>query len=155
MKYTQERVREALMRLSMCARKECEICKYKDRPKAELPSDDCKERSTKNINVLADVCLRDVHTTEKGGDKAENIEKREYVGEKCPICKYDISMCQCMFGGSTHPDRSKRRGVVIDHLYLLSPKQIEHIINLQRRWQTSYGDEEKNRIFEELKGGEG
>lgn len=77
------------------------------------------------------------------------------IGEKCPICKYDISMCQCMFGGSAHPDRSKRREVVIDHLYLLSPKQIEHIINLQRRWQTSYGDDEKNRIFEELKGGEG
>lgn len=57
-------------------------------------------------------------------------------GEKCPICKYDISMCQCMFGGSAHPDRSKIREVVIDHLYLLSPKQIEHIINLQRRWQT-------------------
>lgn len=33
MKHTQEHVREALMRLSMCARKECEICKYKDRPK--------------------------------------------------------------------------------------------------------------------------
>ena len=44
MKYTQEQVREALMRLSMCARKECEICKYKDRPKTELPSEDCKER---------------------------------------------------------------------------------------------------------------
>lgn len=57
MKHTQEQVREALMRLSMCARKECEICKYKDRPKAELPSDDCKERSTKNMNILADVCL--------------------------------------------------------------------------------------------------
>ena len=54
------------MRLSMCARKECEICKYKDRPKTELPSDDCKERSTKNINILADVCLRADHTTEKG-----------------------------------------------------------------------------------------
>ena len=56
------------MRLSMCARKECEICKYKDRPKAELPSEDCKERSTKNMNILADVCLRDDHPTEKGGD---------------------------------------------------------------------------------------
>ena len=59
MKDTHEKVREALMRLSMCARKECEICKYKDRPKAELPSDDCKERSIKNMNILADVCLRD------------------------------------------------------------------------------------------------
>ena len=64
MKYTQEQVREALMRLS---RKECEICKYKDRPKVELPSDDCKERSTKNMNILADACLRADHTTEKCG----------------------------------------------------------------------------------------
>lgn len=69
MKHTQEQVREALMRLSMCARKECEICKYKDRPKAELPSDDYKERSTKNTNILADVCLSDDCPTEKGGDK--------------------------------------------------------------------------------------
>lgn len=57
-KHDEETIREALMRLSMCARKECEICKYKDRPKAELPSDDCKERATKNMNILADVCLR-------------------------------------------------------------------------------------------------
>ena len=61
------RTQELKMWLSMCARKECEICKYKDRSKAELPSDDCKERSTKNINILADVCLRDDHPTEKGG----------------------------------------------------------------------------------------
>ena len=67
MKHTQEQMREALMRLSMCARKECEICKYKDRPKTELPSDGCKERSTKNMNILADVCLRDDHPTEKCG----------------------------------------------------------------------------------------
>ena len=59
MKQTQEQLREAIMRLSMCARRECEICKYKDRPKTELPSDDCKERATKNMNILADFCLRD------------------------------------------------------------------------------------------------
>ena len=29
--------------------------------------------------------------------------------EKCPICGYKISQCQCTFGGSAHPDRSKRR----------------------------------------------
>ena len=68
MKHTQEQVREALMRLSMCARKQCEICKYKDRPKTELPSDDCKERSTKNVHILAYVCLRDDLQTEKGGE---------------------------------------------------------------------------------------
>lgn len=72
MKYTKEQVREALMRLSMCARKECEICKYKDRPKSLLPSDDCKERSTKNVKILADVCLRDTHLTEKGANDGRN-----------------------------------------------------------------------------------
>ena len=39
----------------------------------------------------------------------EKYRPRE-VREKCPVCKYDISMCQCMFGGSAHPDRSKRQG---------------------------------------------
>ena len=86
-------------------------------------------------------------------DNPELMKVGEKMGENCPICKYDISMCQCMFGGSAHPDRSKRRDVVLDHLYLFSQKQIEHIISLQRRWQTSYGDDERSRILEELKGG--
>lgn len=68
MKHTKEQVREALMRLSMCARKECEICKYKDRPKAYLPSDECKERSTKNMNILADVCLKGGAEMKGGND---------------------------------------------------------------------------------------
>lgn len=55
---TKEQIREAIMRLSMCACRECEICKYKDRPKKELPSEDCKERTKKNMNILANVCLR-------------------------------------------------------------------------------------------------
>ena len=62
----------------------------------------------------------------------EKYRPRE-VGEKCPICKYDISMCQCMFGGSAHPDRSKRKEVVKDHLYLFSARQIQHIISLESR----------------------
>ncbi len=59
MNYSQEKLREAIMRLTMCARRECEICKYKDRPKPELPSDYCKELSTKNMNILVDFCLKD------------------------------------------------------------------------------------------------
>lgn len=71
---------------------------------------------------------------------------------KCPICKYELGYCQCLFGGSAHPDRSKRRMVVLDHLYLLTDEQIAHIIKLQKHWQTSYGDGEKNKIVDELKG---
>ena len=76
---------------------------------------------------------------------------KELVGVECPICTYDISMCQCLFGGSAHPDRSKRMAVVMEHLYLFSPKQVEHIIYLQRHWQISYFDDEMERIFEELR----
>lgn len=70
---------------------------------------------------------------------------------KCPICSYRISMCQCLYSGSAHPDRSKRREVVLDHLYLLSKPQIKHIINLQKHCQISYGDKERRAILEKLK----
>ncbi len=53
--------------------------------------------------------------------------------EKCPICDYYLNYCQCRFGGSAHPDRSKRREVVLDHLHLLSKRQIKHIVKLQRK----------------------
>lgn len=42
--------------------------------------------------------------------------------DKCPICNYRIDMCQCRYGGSCHPNRSKRRAVVLDHLYICSLK---------------------------------
>lgn len=69
---------------------------------------------------------------------------------KCPICNYSFEDCQCRFGGSAHPDRSKRRDVVLDHLYLFSIKQLAHILRLEQYWQTSYDDEERSRIREEL-----
>ena len=69
---------------------------------------------------------------------------------KCPICGYELKYCQCYFGGSAHPDRSKRREVVQDHLYLLSDKQLAHLIKLQAQWQTSYGDEERSKMLDVL-----
>lgn len=75
---------------------------------------------------------------------------------KCPICDYEIEYCQCIFSGSSHPDRSKRKIVVFDHLYLFEKEQIEHLINLQKVWQISYGDDELEqeyeKLLEELKG---
>lgn len=69
---------------------------------------------------------------------------------KCPICGYEFNDCQCYFGGSAHPDRTKRREVVQDHLYLLSDKQLAHLIKLQAFRQTSYGDDEKSKILDTL-----
>lgn len=69
----------------------------------------------------------------------------------CPICKYPIQHCQCIFAGSAHPDREKRKSVVKDHLYLLSKDQLEHVLFLEKWWQTSYDDPEKRDILDELK----
>ena len=75
----------------------------------------------------------------------------EYIkNETCPICRYAFNYCQCRFGGSAHPDRHKRREVVLDHLYLLSARQLAHVIELQTRLQTSYGDEVRSEILKEF-----
>lgn len=70
--------------------------------------------------------------------------------DKCPICNCPLDMCQCKFSGSAHPDRSKRMEVVVDHLYLFSPEQINHVIALQKWWNISYGDREREKIRKEL-----
>ena len=59
-------------------------------------------------------------------------------------------MCQCRYGGSCHPDRSKRREVVLDHLYMFSHEQIAHIANIQRQCPISYPDEDRENIRKEL-----
>ena len=45
-----EKEREALMRLTMCARNQCAICKYKDINTYE----DCQLEITEDMNILAD-----------------------------------------------------------------------------------------------------
>ena len=71
--------------------------------------------------------------------------------DKCPICEYRLDQCQCRFAGSAHPDRTKRRKVVLDHLYLLSKSQLMHIIELERWWSTSYTDPELNAILDKIR----
>ena len=73
----------------------------------------------------------------------------------CPICDYEFEHCQCAFGGSAHPNRSKRREVVLHHLYLLTPEQVNHIIELEKYWQIDYGDPEKAAIAREIGYGPG
>ena len=45
-----EKEREALMRLTMCARNQCSICKYKDSNTYE----DCQNEITEDMHILAD-----------------------------------------------------------------------------------------------------
>ena len=74
--------------------------------------------------------------------------KKALTMAKCPICEYES--CQCIYAGNAHPDRYKRRQVVLDHLYLLSDKEIRHIQWLQAYWQTSYEGPEKEAIREKF-----
>ena len=75
--------------------------------------------------------------------------------EECPICEYEMNHCQCIFSGDAHPNTEIRKKIVKDHLELLSPKQIGHLVALEEWWNTSYGDpeyiEEFNRLKEFLK----
>lgn len=77
------------------------------------------------------------------------MSKNELKG-KCPICKYLFEDCQCFYGGSAHPDRSKRQRVVFDHLYLFDRAQIRHIRKLQHHFLISYDDEAKSEIYKEI-----
>ena len=85
---------------------------------------------------------------------AEASRKRTRGGKerrmKCPICDYEIKDCQCIFSGAAHPDRSNRKIIIFDHLYLFEKEQIEHLINLQRAWQISYGDDELEQEYKNL-----
>lgn len=97
------------------------------------------------------IVKRRIRQEQRQEDKFIELERNyRYMEEKCPICDYEIEHCQCYFGGSAHPNRDKRTEVVKDHLYLLSPKQIEHVIELEKFWRTSYLDEEKEQIRKEL-----
>ena len=71
--------------------------------------------------------------------------------EMCPICEYEIQHCQCIFDGIAHPDRSRRARIVKDHLYMLSPKQVGHVIAIEAYWNTSYGLPEDAEEFERFK----
>ncbi len=79
------------------------------------------------------------------GERKES--RKDRWADLCPICEYPFERCQCRFGGSAHPDRSDRARVVVDHLYLLTAGQLDHVMHVQSFWQTSYADEKRNKIL--------
>jgi len=51
-----EKEREAIMRLTMCARRNCAICKYKYNP---ADGKDCDDIITECMHILADALMED------------------------------------------------------------------------------------------------
>ena len=140
-----------------CNKRWCDNCALRE-PVGD-PDKVCADWAETNPHEAASLMGYEVveeHTQTHEKTHADAIENARVhleeasMKEKCPICDYDIENCQCRFGGSAHPDRSKRQSVVQDHLYLFSDKQVRHIIELERYWRTSYSDEEKEKIREEL-----
>lgn len=76
-----EREREALMRLTLCAREECFMCKYQ----GECNFDFQYELATKNMNILADA-LRKTEPTTEDCDYCKMTYKHWY--EHCDTCKH-------------------------------------------------------------------
>jgi len=72
-----EREREALMRLTMCVRGECPMCKYEER----CDDDFRMELGTENMNILADALLRQP----KQGEWIA-ITQNNYSEWKCSEC---------------------------------------------------------------------
>ena len=75
-----EKEREALMRLTMCAREECIMCKYHK----ECDFDFQYELATENMNILADA-LRKLNCSEKPNNstssKMEQVEDEPQTDE--------------------------------------------------------------------------
>ena len=77
-----EKEREALMRLTMCARNECVMCKYKD----SCDSDVRFEFATKHMNILADALRKTENSSEKPNNST--ISKMEHVDKDINVrCK--------------------------------------------------------------------
>jgi len=131
------------------SKKDCDYCELREPVQQYAGTKKpCHEYVRANPYEAARLMGYEVVEDEHVGN-SEQLEEAN-MKEKCPICDYDIEHCQCRFGGSAHPDWSKRRAVAKDHLYLFSDKQVRHIIELERYWRTSYLDEEKEEIRKEL-----
>ena len=87
-----EKEREALMRLTMCAREECGMCKYKD----TCGFDFQYELATKNMNILADALRKTEPTISKMEQVDEPITQTKTQNsnltfktlEYCDICDH-------------------------------------------------------------------
>lgn len=82
-----EREREALMRMTMCARLECGMCKYKD----ACDFDFQYEFATENMNILADALRKTENMSEiPTGSTSSKMEQVE-PPHICDTCKHSNS----------------------------------------------------------------
>ena len=133
-----EREREALMRLTMCARNECVMCKYKD----SCDSDVRFEFATKHMNILADALNAD-RKIENSSEKPNNWEPKI-----CDTCRYYNSNIPCGSTPSACKEADKFAEEFVDGLKKLKPKdepqkkEVEWVYNNRERLWYPYSNGE-------------
>lgn len=89
-----EEVREALLRLTMCAREECEICKHKDKCGYDMQC----ELATQNMHIVLNALeSRPKGEWEKHKRAILHAGAKEYVGgeyHECSNCKQEAEVLQ-------------------------------------------------------------
>ena len=94
-----EKEREALMRLTMCAREECIMCKYHK----ECDFDFQYETATRCMNILADALRKDEPTI----SKMEQVDEPQKDCKKCKNydrCKNNRWKC-CVYEPKEEPQK--------------------------------------------------
>lgn len=80
----------------------------------------------------------------------DNSNKEVSDDTICPLCEHKVADCICKSGNHTNKDIGKKMKVVFEHLYLFNDAQVQHIINLQKKFKINYLDKEHSDILEEL-----
>ena len=70
----------------------------------------------------------------------------------CPVCQRFDEYCRCASESLTARTR-KSLGVVSEHLYLLKPEELEHVIKIQKAQRVKYSDQQKMSILYALERG--
>ena len=65
----------------------------------------------------------------------------------CPLCGKFDRYCKCKSDGLNVRQR-KALEVASEHLYLLTPEELQHLIDIQKRQRVSYSDPTKQRILQ-------
>lgn len=65
---------------------------------------------------------------------------------RCPLCHSLFVDCYCRYDIPKNANRDDVR-IIMDHLYMLDPNELQHIIKLEKLWELFYCDSELNDIL--------
>lgn len=64
----------------------------------------------------------------------------------CPVCHKYEAYCRCLNEGMT-AKRRKALEVASEHLYLLRPDEMEHLVQIQKKHRVGYSDVQRSNLL--------